>query len=50
MGINVQTLTEDRHALIRVRLAAEGKVLASELAARFGVSGPFASARADIGL
>jgi DeoR/GlpR family transcriptional regulator of sugar metabolism len=38
MGINVQILTEERHAFIRERLAAEGKVLASELAARFGVS------------
>lgn len=38
MGTNVQVLTEERHAFIRGRLAAEGKVLASELAARFGVS------------
>jgi DeoR/GlpR family transcriptional regulator of sugar metabolism len=38
MGTNVQTLTEERYAFIRGRLAAEGKVLASELAARFGVS------------
>lgn len=31
-------LTEERHQLIRDRLAAEGKVLAGELASRFGVS------------
>ncbi|UCI06001.1 DeoR/GlpR family DNA-binding transcription regulator [Mesorhizobium sp. B1-1-8] len=31
-------LTEERHQLIRTRLAAEGKVLAGELASRFGVS------------
>lgn len=38
MRINVQTLAEERHAFIRDRLAAEGKVLAGELAARFAVS------------
>ncbi|PBB18842.1 DeoR/GlpR family DNA-binding transcription regulator [Mesorhizobium sp. WSM4313] len=31
-------LTEERHQLIRDRLAADGKVLAGELASRFGVS------------
>jgi len=31
-------LTEERHQFIRDRLAAEGKVLAGELASRFGVS------------
>jgi len=31
-------LTEERHQLIRDRLAAEGKVLAGELASHFGVS------------
>jgi DeoR/GlpR family transcriptional regulator of sugar metabolism len=38
MGINVQMFTEERHAFIRDQLAARGKVLASELATRFGVS------------
>ncbi len=38
MGINVQVLAAERLAFIRGRLAAEGKVLASELAARFAVS------------
>ena len=38
MGINVHILTEERHAFIRGQLAAEGKVLASELARRFQVS------------
>ena len=31
-------LTDQRHQLIRDRLAAEGSVLAGELASRFGVS------------
>ena len=31
-------LTDERHQIIRDRLAAEGRVLAGELATRFGVS------------
>src|SRR5690348_7106583 len=31
-------LTDERHQIIRDRLAAEGRVLAGELASRFGVS------------
>ena len=31
-------LTDERHQIIRDRLAAEGRVLAGELAGRFGVS------------
>jgi DeoR/GlpR family transcriptional regulator of sugar metabolism len=38
MGINVHVLAEERHAFIRDRLAAQGKVLAGELAKRFRVS------------
>ena len=31
-------LTDERHQIIRDRLAVEGRVLAGELASRFGVS------------
>ena len=34
----VQLLTDERHQIIRAQLAAKGRVLAGELAARFGVS------------
>lgn len=38
MSINTHKLTEERHRAIRERLAADGRVLANELAADFGTS------------
>jgi DeoR/GlpR family transcriptional regulator of sugar metabolism len=38
MGVNIHVLAEERHRVIRDRLAADGRVLATELASSFGVS------------